>query len=572
MTATLQDQLRELWRPRKTRDILEWVRSEIWLSERFTNRPGLYDPTYTAYLVPCHRWFGDPDVRRITTPKGAQLGFTTFLANALMWAISEDPGPALFLTSTTENAQSWSEREWLPRINDCALMKSLLTGKRGEVKKLEQSFLSMTVRLSGAQSENNLASRPIRYLLNDEVDKWPPGFLGIAEARTLSYRGVDKSVRGSTCTTEDGPIWLAWMNSTQHMWHVQCPVCREWQVLDFFKSVKWPSEHRDLLGKWDIEKVRRDTWCECIVNGCRYEVGQRDAMVRAGEAVATNDRADPSDKGIHLPSLLSPFISLADLAALWLQKKEQPGGRQDFYNQYLGLPFTHDEWKITDEKLLAMRREDYLLREVPVEPAILTFAADPGEKVSHWSVEAQCADGTAYLVDHGTVHTIEDLLPTFHRLEYPLKGTTRKLRPGVGLIDSGWATERVYRVCARSNGVLSPSKGSSAEWGKGVETSKLPAFPTVVLYTYIDFMAKCELYIDRIGRQSSPRLYWPANVGNDWVDGHSNQELRSKQTPRGTMKFFKPLPADHYGDCSKLHRITWWVLRLKYGQEVPVQT
>ena len=85
-----------------------------------------------------------------------------------------------------------------------------------------------------------------------------------------------------------------------------------------------------------------------------------------------------------------------------------------------------------------------------------------------------------------------------------------------------------------------------------------------MLYLYIDYMAKCELYLDKIGRQISPRLYWPANVGSDWIEGHANQELRSKHTPRGTMKFWKPLPNDHLGDCSKLHRIIWWVLRAKF--------
>jgi len=560
MTATaptLRDELRTIWRPRPKAEILSWVRSNVHMSERFTNRPGLYDPDFTAYLIPCHRWFGDSDVRTISCPKGAQLGFTTFLANALMWAISEDPGPALFLTSTTDNAQSWSEREWLPRLRDCPRIKELTPRGRDAIKKLEQAFLTMTVRLTGAQSENNLASRPIRFLLNDEVDKWPPGFLGIAEARTLSYRGVDKIVRGSTCTTDDGPIWSSWVNSTQHLWHVQCPHCHEWQVMDFFKSIKWPAHHRDLVGRWDVDAVRRDTWAECLVNGCKWDPSLKNEIVRRGEAVATNDRASPSDKGIHLPSLLSPFLSFGDLAALWLRRKDQPGGKPDFYNQYLGLPWSHEEFTVSEQKVLdcrALGDNAYMLGECPVDPVDFTLTADPGERETHWSVEATAADGSAWLVDYGTVHTIEDLLPVLER-DWPIKGTTKRARIATAAIDSGYATERVYRLCMASRGRLWPLKGSAAEFGKPVDVSRIPTYPVLALYTYVDFYFKSSLYIDSISRRAQPFWWLPANSGHDIIAGHSGQELRAKQTAQRSIRFWKPVANDHFGDCTKMHRV-----------------
>ena len=564
---SIRAQLIELWRPRTRREILEFCTNEIWMSERFTNRPGLYDPTFTSYLKPCHEWFGDPEVRTISAPKGAQIGFTTFLANALMWAISEDPGPALFLTSTSDNAQSWSEREWLPRLNDCKRIASLIPKNRDAMKKMEQAFLSMTVKLSGAQSENNLASRPIRYLLNDEVDKWPHGFLGIAEARTLSYRGVDKIVRGSTCTTEEGPIWMSWINSTQHLWNVECPVCKAPQVFDFFKSVKWSADHKDAKGNWNIEAVRQSAYGVCIVNGCEFSSSQRNEMVRAGQAVATNPHASPQDKGIHLPSLLSPFLSFADLAALWLQKKNTLAGKQDFYNQYLGLPWSHEEYSVSEEKVRACRAigdNYYLLGECPIDPVDVTLSADVGEKATHWSVEAVAHDGQCYVVDYGTVLAVEDLLAIM-RKDYPIKGSEKRVRITSGVVDSGYATERVYRACANSGGRLWPIKGSSAEFGKPVDAARIPTWPTLLLYTYVDFFHKVALYIDSIARRSSPLWWIPANVGNDFIEGHCGQELKSKQTAARSIKFWKPVANDHYGDCSKGHRIIRDVRSQYYG-------
>jgi phage terminase large subunit GpA-like protein len=559
--------LADIFRPRSRESCLQWVQRNVALSKRFSPREGPYDVSYTPYLAPVHEWFSDESVRTITSPKGAQIGYTTFMGNAMSWAVCEDPGPVMYITSTAENAQSWGEREWLPRIDLCPPLKKLVPGNRDMVKKTEQHFLTATVKLVGAQSDNNLKSRPIRYLLCDEVDTWPDGFLGQAEARTLSYRGIDKIVRGSTCTSEEGAIWLAWLRSTQHQWHVPCPHCGKYQVLSFFDHIKWPAHHRDLLGKWDIESVRRDTHGQCIDCGGIWKPSQQRDIIRAGEAVSTNPHASPTDKGLHIPSLLSPTLSWGDLAALWLRKKDEPGGREDFFNQYLGLPWSRDDFRVTEDKLLAARRQDYLLKQCPVHPAAVILCADPGERMTHWSVYAFQKDGTQWLIDYGTVHTIEDLIPLAAGLEYPIQQSTKRVRVTKGLIDSGYATERVYRTCRASRGLFSPSKGSSAEFGQPVASGKIAAFPMLTLYTYVDNIAKNSLYLDALSRRVDPLIWWPANVGQDWVDGHAGQEIRSKQVSNRTIKFWKPLPNDHFGDTSKLALVAWWVMRQGLGHE-----
>jgi phage terminase large subunit GpA-like protein len=554
--------LADIFRPRVRESCLSWTQRNVNLSKRFSPREGLYDVSYTPYLAPVHEWFSDESVRSITSPKGAQIGFTTFLGNALAWLVCEDPGPAMYITSTAENAQSWSEREWLPRVELCPPLKKLVPRKRDLMKKTEQHFLTATVKLVGAQSDNNLKSRPIRYLLCDEVDTWPDGFLGQAEARTLSYRGIDKIVRGSTCSNEEGAIWLAWLASTQHQWHVPCPVCGEFQVLDFFANIKWPEHHKDLLGKWDIEAVRHEAHGVCSKCEAPWGQNQQRDIIRAGCAVQTNDKAAPQDKGLHIPSMLSPTLSWGDLAALWLRKKSEPGGREDFFNQYLGLPWSRDEFRVTEDKLLACRRQDYLLKTCPVEPVAVVCCADPGDTRTHWSVYAFEKDGTQWLIDYGTVHQPEDLLPLLANLEYPVANQPgKKIRVTKGLIDSGYMTERIYRVCRASRGVFSPSKGSTAEFGQPVGSGKIAAFPMLSLYTYIDSMTKNALYLDALTRRVEPLIWWPANVGQDWVDGHSGQELRSKQVSNRTVKFWKPLPNDHFGDTSKLAMVAWWVMR-----------
>jgi phage terminase large subunit GpA-like protein len=155
--ADINTALANLWRPRLKVPCIDWVKKHVWLDRRFTDREGYYDPTFNPYIISLHQWFGDPTIRTITAPKGAQLGLTTWLANAMQWAIVEDPGPILFITSTADNARAWSEREWLRRIDTCRPLKALVPADKDAIKKLDQSFHTCDVALRGAQSENNLS-------------------------------------------------------------------------------------------------------------------------------------------------------------------------------------------------------------------------------------------------------------------------------------------------------------------------------------------------------------------------------------------------------------------------------
>jgi len=554
MSIDLCTVLAETWRPRIRAKCMDWVAANVWLDKRFTPREGFYDVAYTPYLRPLHDWFGDPAVRSISTPKGAQIGYTTFLANAMSYAVVEDPGPVLFATSTADNAKSWSEREWLPRIRDCKKLDALKPDDEDDMRKTEQHFLTCTVKLVGAQSENNLASRPIRYLFADEVDKWPSGFLGQAEARTIAFRGTDKILRGSTCTDEEGPIWMAWLRSSMHLWHVPCPECGQMQVLDFFKHIKWPEHHRDLLGKWDMESVRSSTFGQCEHCGARWEQRDQRSIVRRGEAVATNPKAGSADLGIHLPSLLSPTLSWGDLAVLFLQKKDEPGGLADFYNQYLALPFADYDTSVKDDAIYSLRGP-YRVGSCPVEPALICLTADPGEKETHWAVHSLAPNGEMHLLDYGRVIAIPDLLGILKDRRYTdPTGKTHKIHTGI--VDSAYQTEIVYRVCAFSPSEqrLYPSRGVDAT-GRPWNMNQVNGWPQLLLYVYSDFTLKSSFYIDRVQRKLPPLYHLPEDVGPEFIQGLSGQAVIKL---RGKGRAFKKLPYDHYGDCAKLAVLCWW--------------
>jgi phage terminase large subunit GpA-like protein len=563
--AEIGPQLEKIWDPRARPSPLEWAEANVILDKRFSPRPGRYDCTYTPYLRQLHAWFGDPRVRQLTLVKAAQLGGTTWLANCIMWAIAEDPGPILYVTSTGDNAKSWSERELLPRLKSCEALRAFLPEDDDDFRKCEMHFSTCTLRLTGSNSEGNLASRPVRYLFADEVDKWPDQSsteapaLELAMARTNFYRKISKACLASTPTVEAGAIWQQFLLGSQHYHFIPCPDCGEFQHLKF-EQIKWPDIHRDLADGWDLDGVARDAFYECEKCQSPWPQARQMEFIRAGEWNQTNQKSVSDHISAHISTLYSPQIGWGDLARIFLQKKSSPGGLHDFYNNFLGLPWENRAAQVKEDAVLQLRDTSYKVGDLPVEPVIITLCSDPGQSETHWTAEARLATGEAWVIDYGTVLAIEDLLsPDFIAARKYTFGENT-YTPRFGLIDSGYNTERVYSLCARSAGLYMPAKGSTASFGTWTQ-SAVNGYPSLRLVTYVDYTAKTELYLERINKRLPPLLHFPGNADKSFIEGHTGQQLLQNKNSRLTPHYWKKVIADHYGDCSKLHAVAWWVLK-----------
>ena len=80
------------------------------------------------------------------------------------------------------------------------------------------------------------------------------------------------------------------------------------------------------------------------------------------------------------------------------------------------------------------------------------------------------------------------------------------------------------------------------------------------LFVYSDFKLKRELY-QRIIGQNTGELHLPQDADVELVKGLSGQQLVTVQG----RDVWKAVPWDHYGDCVKLCRLSWWVHRGRYS-------
>jgi phage terminase large subunit GpA-like protein len=399
-------------------------------------------------------------------------------------------------------------------------------------------------------------------LLLDEVEKFAQetdretSALFLAENRTKSFSGALR-VKTSTPTTPDGPIWQEYQKGSMEKYMLTCPHCGE-RIELLWEQVKW--EGKDADGKWNMAEVEASAHYVCQRCQGKINDGQKMEMLPGGLWTATNSTAQRGFRSFHLNSLYAPWRSctFGSLAVKFLRDKETLNGLQDFTNSTMAMPWEQTEATIGETAILNLRGE-YMRGTCPIEPAFVVTSADVGQDQSHWATVAFAEDGASYVLDYGTVLAVEDMLLNPVQREYKTpSGETA--RPQCGLIDSGFATFRVYTACQKSGGFFHPAKGSQATFGSKITKTLLQDFPGVTLYIFTDHAIKTELYIDRIKR-AHPAMQIPKDTNNDFIRGMSGQMLVPRKTASGKEFVWKKVVSDHYADAVKLCHIAWHVLK-----------
>ncbi len=340
---------------------------------------------------------------------------------------------------------------------------------------------------------------------------------------------------------------MAFLAGDQRYYFVPCPHCGEKQRLEF-SQIKWDQEAK-VGNKWDEDRVKASAHYECCKCHGAITDGHKTSMLRGGEWRPTNPAAATGRRSYHLNSLYAPWrsCSFGELAAKFLRDKGARDTLQDFQNSTMAIPWEEEASGASEEAILACRNPDYRIGQCPVEPVIVTLCADVGQSASHWSAMAWALGGEGFVLDYGTVTAPEDILHLRLVFDAP---SGRKVAPMQGLIDSGFNATAVYRVCALSDGVFFPAKGSKATSGT-IGASILKDYPTMPLYTVNEFFSKVALYIDKIEKRKAPFLHFPADAGDDFLNSFAGQKII---TNRKTGKpEFRLVAGDHYADTVRLH-------------------
>ena len=155
--------------------VSEWAEKKRRLSAEASAEPGPWRNDRTPYLRDVMDSFSDPKVRHIVMVAASQVGKTEAELNIVGYIIDEDPGSILFIHPTVTDAKEFSKLRIAPMIRDSpALKRKVSDAKQRDSANtiLQKSYPGGILTLCGSTEAHSLCSKPIRYVLGDERDRW----------------------------------------------------------------------------------------------------------------------------------------------------------------------------------------------------------------------------------------------------------------------------------------------------------------------------------------------------------------------------------------------------------------
>ena len=383
----------------------------------------------------------DPAVENLVIMSCAQIGKTEILLNILGYYIAHDPAPILVLQPTLSMAQAFSKDRLAPMLRDTPILEGKVKDPRArdsDNTTLHKAFDGGHVTLAGSNSPASLASRPIRIVLADEVDRYPHSAgtegdpVSLARKRSATFFNR-KLVLTSTPTVKGASrIESAFEQSDKRYYHVRCCDCEESQVLRW-QNVQWPEN-------------RPDKSCYvCKHCGSAWDDTQRLKAIKNGYWEAEGPFNGTA--GFFINGLYSPWTPLSDAVREFLEAKKLPEQLRVFVNTFLGETW-EDAGDQVDSFGLYERRENYG-DTLPEGVVVITAGVDIQDDRIELEIVGFGRDEESWGLEYHTLQGDPTSPTVWADLDSILKQTYEH-PSGVELsiravaIDSGHHTQQVY--------------------------------------------------------------------------------------------------------------------------------
>ena len=577
---------REIIAPARVADAAEWAEKYRILSEFESAMPGRWSNSVTPYAVQPMKALSTPGCTDVTLMCCSQASKSEIVRNALGFWITAAPGPCLWVMPSRDAAEEAIEERLGPMIKNS--IPWALPGGRYDISTKGIKLTSMRIYPATQGSPQALATRPCRYVICDEVDKYGTNSgkdadpISLASARIRTYKKRGKFVCVSTPTFSHGHIYKRFKAcADQRHYFMPCLQCgHKWHVR--WEHVVWPKRPED---------ISHLSWGAQIVAGglarircpeCKHEHEERDrrAMIARGEWVSSLGLPEnifgPS-VAFQFSSLVNPWADINLLAEKFLKVKNDPEKLQEFINQEMGEIF-EDELDAESLKLdyATAKRSSTPPALAPNWTAAILATADSQRDHFWFTVRAWGGDDRCRLLDHGKVFSFEDLKARTLNAWWNVEGFESvggfRLRTDRLMIDSGGGlagghkdeasiTDKVYKFAESDPKRILPSKGypSAKRMAQPimereiVANSKRSKFFTRVILRLIDTQHYKDLLFAKLWQTSE----WEENssIDEDYGKQMTAERKVFTKTKQGLVKMWRTTShgaANHYWDCAVL--------------------
>lgn len=443
-------------RPPEQLTVSEWAEKYRILDSKSSAMPGPWSNDITPYLTGVMDEFNNYETEKIIFVKPTQIGGTEALQNMIGYIVMQDPSPTMIVYPTDTLAKSVSENRLQPMLKATPEIAKKFDENSSL---LELQFDSMYISLTGSNSPSGLASKPIRFLMMDEVDKYPGASskeadpIKLASERTKTFHNK-KIYITSTPTLKTGHIWKEKEAADiEKHFFVPCPHCGEY--IEFkFQNIRFPDDE----GMSYADRAEFATYV-CQECGCLITDNDKHNMLKLGEwRIVRHNTKYVRNVAFWINTLYSPFVRWSDIAKEFLVSKDDPEDLQNFVNSWLAEAWEDTKLK-TSAELVLERQTELPAYVVPQWTKLLTAGVDVQENSLYWSIRAWGEFLTSQNIAHGQSLSFEEIDRIMNMQYMTEEGDPMVVN--LCLIDSGDQTDIVYDFCALHSDYALPVKGSS---------------------------------------------------------------------------------------------------------------
>ena len=359
----------QTFKPPPDLKLSEWSDRYRKLSPESSAEAGQWNTSRAEYQREIMDTFNDPNIERIVVMTSSQVGKTEIILNAIGYYIDQDASPILIVQPTLQMGQAFSKDRLSAMIRDSEKLRGSVKDARSRDANnttMHKKFAGGHLTIVGSNSASGLASRPIRILLMDEVDRYElsagsegsPIALAVARTKTFWNR---KIFMCSTPTIKGlSAIESAFEESDKRYYYVPCPECEHKQVL------KWKNV------VWEEDKTETAAYA-CEECGSVIEESKKQWMLKHGEWRKTNESNNTA--GFHISELYSVWSTWSQMATNFLEAKKNPETLKTFINTALGESW-EEQGDTVEYDTLLQRRLSYDKTNVPEDVLVITAGID----------------------------------------------------------------------------------------------------------------------------------------------------------------------------------------------------
>lgn len=398
---------RELWqyisknglKPLPKTSVSQWADNHRMLSSGISAEPGKWKTSRAPYQKDIMNAFTEPGIHRVVVKSSSQIGKSDMMNNVIGRFAHLDPCAIMMIQPTIDMAQDYSKTRIAPMIRDTKVLNNLFYDVKSRDANntiLSKVFPGGRLIMCGANSPAGLASRPIRILLADEVDRFPDSAgtegdpVDLAAKRMTTFWNSCMGLFSTPTNEGSSRIDEEYLAGTQEEWQHKCPNCGEYHLLRHidmtvdYKEIKTPS------GKKTV--IVNDVKWRCP--HCGFSFSEKEMKQTPQKYISRN--ADALKNGIRsffVNGFTSPWMTWSRIMREWLEAKGDPEREKVIMNTVFGESYKQ-KGAFEDEQIFLRRRESYGA-ELPNGVLLLTAAIDTQDnrleyEVVGWGKEEEC--------------------------------------------------------------------------------------------------------------------------------------------------------------------------------------